>query len=381
MLDTIKVPHTEDRPDTKRSTRISEQALRHNQMRRAVVDAHPEVRALARPNPYTAFAIPVLLAIHWSIAWLVSDSNLLVVFLVSFFVGQVVIHAAGGLVHETAHRLIFQRPVPKLLFDIGLELVLASFGKQLTYQHEHISSHHRHIGDYDHDYEHEDIRLYETRRAFRRRHPVIQKAVTVVTLAVNLLPLGFLVSEELFPRFYKWITGQPVKDRRRPLDATQPTRQMMALFIAVSLAVNVGLFLAFGVLGWLYHIWSLSIFLGKCGVTNLGQSISEHDGDDSVSPTISTYWWGNWLLFNTGYHNEHHTFPNVPWNRLPRLKKAAPDIFNRASERSYFGWWWQHVKDDFGATRRNALVNAIDETGPSSDAVAGGAGSGRQPAP
>jgi hypothetical protein len=46
-------------------------------------------------------------------------------------------------------------------------------------------------------------------------------------------------------------------------------------------------------LGWLYHIWSLSLLFGKCGVTLLGQFLSEHGGKNRDQPTASTYWWGN----------------------------------------------------------------------------------------
>ena len=47
---------------------ISEQARRHHEMRLEVLKGHPEVLGLAGPEYRTAFAPPVLLAIHWSLA-------------------------------------------------------------------------------------------------------------------------------------------------------------------------------------------------------------------------------------------------------------------------------------------------------------------------
>jgi sphingolipid delta-4 desaturase len=338
------------------SRRISPQARRHNDIRRAVLERKPELRDLFGPDSRVALAVPLILAIHWATAWAVSETNLLVVFLVAFLFGQVVLHSAGALLHETAHRLVFRQRWLKLGFDLGLELILASFARQLTYQHEHITSHHPYLGEYERDYEHEDICRYMARRAFRDRHPLYQRLLTAAELFVHLLPFGFLLADEIFPRFYRRATGQPVKDVKRNIGATKPLPVEKWLFIGVSLGVNVLLFAAFGFLGWLYHIWSLSIFLGKGGVTNLGQSLSEHPDGDDENPTKSTYWWGNWILFNTGYHHEHHTFPNVACLRLPALKAGAPDAFDVAGERSYAALWWDHIRGDFSPTRQNPFL-------------------------
>jgi sphingolipid delta-4 desaturase len=341
-------------------------ANRHDDLRRRILEGRPEVRRLYGPDARTALAAPLILAVHWSAAWAVSGTNVAVVFLAALFFGQFVIHSAAALVHETAHRLVFAQRRRKLCFDLLLETILASFGRQLTYQHEHISSHHPHLGDYERDYEHEDVCRFLARRAFRSRHPRAQRALTVAELAVHLLPLGFLLAEEALPRFYRGATGRSVKDSRRDIGATRPTPAERGLFIGVSAAVNVLLLTWFGPLGWLYHVWALSIFLGKCGITNLGQSLSEHPTDDAATPTRSTYWWGNRVLFNTGFHHEHHTFPAVAWTRLPQLKAVAPEEFDVASERSYFGHWWHHVRGDFGPSRQNPFLaqDNTDRCGP-----------------
>ncbi len=36
----------------------------------------------------------------------------------------------------------------------------------------------------------------------------------------------------------------------------------------------------------------------------------------------------NTVNLNVGYHNEHHDFPSIPWNKLPQLKKAAPEFYD-----------------------------------------------------
>jgi sphingolipid 4-desaturase/C4-monooxygenase len=359
-IEAPSVPHAAARTSAAAEERrpargISPQARQHIALRRQVIRDCPGVRSLVGPDPRGALAALLILAIHWTAVWLVSQTNVLIVFVVAFFVGQVTIHSAAALIHETAHRLVFRERRAKLAFDLLLEVITTSFARQLTYQHEHVSSHHPHLGNYERDYEHEDVCRFLARRAYRARHPGHQHLLTVAELLVNLLPFGFLFANRIFSPIYQRGTGRAVKDRARNIGATQASVSEQRLFIATSLAVNLFLFLCFGFLGWLYQVWSLSLFLGKFGITNLGQSLAEHPGDDLHQPTRSTYWWGNLILFNTGYHHEHHTFPDIAWSRLPRLKALAPEAFRSTGGRSYVRCWWDHVKDDFGPSRRNPL--------------------------
>ncbi len=325
-------------------------------MCRELLRRHPQARALVGPDWRSALAIPVLLALHWGMAWAVSGTGVLWTFMAAFFFGQLVLHSAGGLLHDTAHRLVFRAAGPKLAFDLSLELVLASFGRQLTYQHEHVTSHHRYMGEYERDYEHEDVCALLARRDYTARHPGRQRAVTLAILVLHLLPFGFLVSDWVVPWFYERATGRRARDLQRRIPATRPRQWEKALFITVSLAVNAGLFFVLDFWAWLYHNWALSIFLGKFGVTNLGQSLSEHVGDDLQVPTRSYYGWMNTILFNTGYHNEHHTLASVPWSRLPALRRLAPELFTAEAPYGYVRHWWEHVRQDFRTSRRNPAI-------------------------
>jgi sphingolipid delta-4 desaturase len=335
---------------------ISKQAIQHNVIRKNVTRRHPDVRDLSGPNHWTALAVPILLTLHWGMAYIVGQTNLIWCFLASFFVGQVIIHSGGSLVHESAHRLVFHKSGPKLAFDLGLELLLASFGKQLTYQYEHVTSHHPFLGNYERDYEHEDICSFNARRMIKSSNPKIQRLLTLLTLLLHLLPFGFIFSDKVLVPLYEKASGLKVKDKSRHIGARKVPRNLTLLFIGVSIAANVFLFLAFGFLGWLYHNWSLSLFLGKMGVSNLGQSLSEHEGQNDEQPTYSDYRPQNLFLFNTGYHNEHHTFPNVPWNRLPKLRQLAPEVFCRENPKNYVELWLDHVGGDFTPSRRNSLM-------------------------
>jgi sphingolipid delta-4 desaturase len=336
----------EERPGASRAG-ISSQARFHNDLRRRVLDRKPGLASLAGPDWRTAVAAILLLAIHWTTVWTVSRTNLLVVFLVALCFGQFVYHSAATLVHESAHRLVFRNARGKLAFDLVLEAVLTSFSQQLIYQHNHITSHHPRLGDYEGDYEHEDLYRVAARRAYRANHPVRARVLNIAQLVLHLLPYGFITDTVFMPRFLAQATGLPKEDKSRDTGASKPTVGERRLFFFFSLAVHIGLFVCFGFLGWLYHLWSMSLVLGRWGITSRGQFLAEHPGDDTQQPTRSTYWWGNRIFFNTGYHFEHHTFPNVPWTRIRKIKAAAPDVFSAGNDRSYFRFWWNQMKADF----------------------------------
>jgi sphingolipid delta-4 desaturase len=48
----------------------------------------------------------------------------------------------------------------------------------------------------------------------------------------------------------------------------------------------------------------------------------------------------NRLALNVGYHNEHHDFPSVPWNRLPRIQRMAPEFYDSLVPSHCWSWLW-----------------------------------------
>ena len=50
------------------------------------------------------------------------------------------------------------------------------------------------------------------------------------------------------------------------------------------------------------------------------------------------------LLKFTGYHNEHHDFPNIPGSRLYKVKEIAPEFYdNLPSHDSWFRVYWDYL--------------------------------------
>src|SRR4029077_16550209 len=98
------------------------------------------------------------------------------------------------------------------------------------------------------------------------------------------------------------------------------------LNILAQAAFNAAIYLAWGPKALLYMFIS---FFFSVGLHPLGARwIQEHYVVNSPQETYSYYGPLNTVAFNVGYHNEHHDLPSVPWNHLPAIRKAAPEMYD-----------------------------------------------------
>ena len=88
--------------------------------------------------------------------------------------------------------------------------------------------------------------------------------------------------------------------------------------------------------------------------------IQEHYTLDPVQETFSYYGGLNLLTLNVGYHNEHHDFAVIPWNRLPKLRAMAPEFYDTLKyHNSYMRLWLQFLFDS-----RYNLFSRVERSGP-----------------
>lgn len=98
--------------------------------------------------------------------------------------------------------------------------------------------------------------------------------------------------------------------------------------------------------------WSGLFYLGCSFAFSIGlhpvgaRWVQEHYTNDPEQETYSYYGPINRLCLNMGYHNEHHDFPTIPWNNLPRLRALAPEYYDTLKHhRSWSGLLFRFIFD------------------------------------
>jgi sphingolipid 4-desaturase/C4-monooxygenase len=134
-----------------------------------------------------------------------------------------------------------------------------------------------------------------------------------------------------------WLLLFPVFQVRRTfrLKHIKPVDGWIVTNWLVQIVFNAAIWYFFGIKALLFMLIS---FFFSVGLHPLGARwIQEHYLVlDENQETYSYYGPLNAIAFNVGYHNEHHDFPSVPWNKLPRLRKTAPVFYDTL--KSHASW-------------------------------------------
>lgn len=267
----------------------------HHVRVRQILKEHPDMKGLIGKNPYTIFMIIGLVAAQTIISYLVSDVSWWIVFLAAYAVGAFISHALWVMIHESSHGLIFRGKVPNLLAGILANLPHI-FASSVSFQRYHLK-HHAHQGEHDLDADLPDF--WEAK-------------------LVSNNPLTKMMWFLFFPVF------QVTRTARLNIELFD---RWVAINWIIQLTFNVALFVFLGPKAFVYMLAS---FFFSVGLHPLGARwIQEHYL--TLDPTQETYsYYGplNKVAFNVGFHNEHHDFPSIPWNKLPQIKQKAPAYYD-----------------------------------------------------
>ncbi len=267
----------------------------HKERTKQILKAHPEVRNLIGKNPFTIFAILFCVGSMISLSWLVSDSSWLIVVLVAYFAGAFFNHALFVMIHECSHNLLFKGKTGNYLASILANLP-HTFPSAVSFTRYHLM-HHSWQGHHLRD---ADLPDFWEARVFGNN--VFSKALWLL----------------LFPFFQ---VGRTFR-----LKEIKPVDGWIIFNWIIQLAFNIAIWILWGPKAFFFLMLS---FFFSVGLHPLGARwIQEHYLTlDPVQETYSYYGPLNKVAFNVGYHNEHHDFPSVPWNRLPQLRRTAPGFY------------------------------------------------------
>ena len=268
----------------------------HRIRTREIIEAHPEVKKLIGRNPNTIFWILGCVAIQVGLAILLKDQSWWLVAAAAWFIGAFPTHTLFVCIHEAAHNLIFKKGRMNIYAGILANLP-SLLPTAISFKNYHLK-HHAFQGVHELDADLPD--WYEAK-------------------LINNYFIGKALWLLLFPVF------QAIRTIR--CSELAVFDRWVVLNIVVQLAFNTALIYFFGFKSFAYLGMS---FFFSVGLHPLGARwIQEHFLVlDPLQETYSYYGTLNSVNMNVGFHNEHHDMPSIPWNKLPELKKIAPEFYD-----------------------------------------------------
>lgn len=285
----------------------------HRDRTKVLLKDHPEVRDLIGNNPTSFFLVLFVVGLQTLIAYFLRAEPWWLAIVVAYVIGAFANHSLFVLVHECAHNLIFKSKTANILCGIIIDMpnVVPS---SVSFRSYHLK-HHTFQGDYTLDAD-----LANRWEAKLIGNSFVGKAL--------------------------WLLFFPVFQALRPprLKEIKFANAWTFLNWVVVFGYDALIIVFFGPVSFLYLVAS---FFFSIGLHPLGARwIQEHYLTSSPQETYSYYGPLNTLALNVGYHNEHHDISSIPWNRLPLLKKAAPEMYDSlVSHRSWTRLLWRFLTD------------------------------------
>ncbi len=290
----------------------------HVQRRKAILEKYPQVRELFGHDVMTFKITAAIFVLQMTIAaflgWLgLSHWPLTLLFAVC--IGAFANHANFVIIHDSIHNCVFENHLLNKLNALLADLS-NGFPTAMGFRCYHVK-HHSHLSAYDYDadvpsqWEVEFVGNSSWRKAlWLFFFPAIQLA--------RLARLKGTV-----PIMGKWTY----------------------INIAVIVLFDIFVLWAFGANALLYLFLSFWFSVGGLHFLS-ARWLQEHFSFGPGQGTFDYYGPLNTVALNIGYHNEHHDFQEIPWMRLPELRKIAPDFYdNLKCHRSWIALMFTFIFD------------------------------------
>ncbi len=254
------------------------------------------MRKLIGKNPKTIFAIIGLVAIQVVAAWLLRDQNWWWIFGTAYLLGAFADHSLFVMIHECAHSLIFKSKNANRWAGMIANMPQI-FPSSISFERYHIK-HHSFQGVHELD---ADLpNKWEAK----------------------------LINNSFFGKAL-WLLFYPVFQvfRLSRLREIQPFDiwAITNILVQVVFTTAIVYFMGWHAVAYLFISFMFSVGLHPLGARWIQEHYLTHSEEQE---TYSYYGVFNTVAFNVGYHNEHHDFPSIPWNKLPAIRKTAPEYYD-----------------------------------------------------
>ena len=332
-----------------------EEAVWHRERAKAMVQAHPEIKELFGQNRWTAICCVLFAGAQVAIAAAIWNQPIWAVVLAAFVVGSWINMCLFNLTHECNHGLVFKKNRSNVIL-----FTLASLPMFLPGHHTWWIEHHIHHNDLGsrRDFIQRRRNFFVLTRAqvlfFIKDGPLYKMLTALSTPLLHPYSLALVVTQFLRTAVgVLMYLGQLLTFRVKPHNATLAVLadehlvstyhryrlEMWAVVYPVLSFTMVGVLFWFG--GWkpiLYLLLAQVFMTGFLHPLNFGLilSNSHFNEHENYQPTSSYYGWLNLITFNFGLHLEHHDISGIPWNRLGRLSKIAPEFYDTLQKTSSY---------------------------------------------
>lgn len=261
-----------------------------------ILKQYPNLRTLIGKNPNTIFAIIGLVSLQVALAWFLRDQSWWLIFGVAYLVGAFADHALFVMIHECAHQLLFKSRAANRWAGIFANMPQI-FPSSISFERYHIK-HHSFQGVHELDAD-----LPNKWEAKLINNSFLGKALWL--LFYPLFQVFRLSRLREIQTFDIWIVAN--------------------ILACAAFTTAIYYFMGWPALAYLLLSFSFSVGLHPLGA----RWVQEHYLTHSVEQETYSYYGGlNTVAFNVGFHNEHHDFPSIPWNKLPEIKKTAPQYYD-----------------------------------------------------
>lgn len=276
------------------SFRWSMEAEPHKGRTKEIIHEHPEIRTLIGKNPYTFAIILFCVGFQLALGYVVKDGPWWLVFLLAYVGGAFACHTLFVCIHECAHNLVFKNRTLNSVAAIIANFPLV-FPSAISFQKYHLK-HHSFQG----------VEALDADMPYRWEAKLINNSAFGKAL---------------------WLLLYPIFQMLRPVRLKEIS--LMDKWTVINMVVQVAFMAVFiYFLGGKALVYLIASFFFSVGLHPLGARwVQEHFLTHGDQETKSYYGVLNVVNLNVGYHNEHHDFPSIPWNNLPKIKKLGGNYY------------------------------------------------------